>query len=248
MNGDHMLKRTPEPELMTEAEQAKAYAEADFETAHNHCVDLLHKLLGDLPKEGVALDLGCGPGDVTVRVARSLPHWKFVGVDGSDAMLAHGGALIAKHSSDDDDANKDGDKGMPGAPLKDRIRLLKAYLPLDPIEGGPFDLVFSNSLLHHLVDPGVLWQSVKAYAPPGTPVFVMDLMRPDSASRVEEMVDLYAKDEPEILRRDFLYSLHAAYTIDEVKTQLRLAGLSGFTTKAVSDRHFVVYGNMPAID
>lgn len=229
-----MLKRTPEPELMTEAEQAKAYAEADFETAHNHFVGLMHKLLGDLPQTGVALDLGCGPGDVTVRVARSLPDWNIVGVDGSDAMLEHGATLIAQREADD-------------GPIKDRIRLLKAYLPLDPIEGGPFSLVFSNSLLHHLIDPGVLWESVKAYAPPKTPVFVMDLMRPDSAERVEEMVDLYAKDEPEILQRDFQYSLHAAYTIDEVNTQLRSAGLSGFTTKAVSDRHLVAFGVVPEI-
>ncbi len=226
------MDRTPEPELMTDEAQAKAYAEADFEVPHNHFVTLLHEHLGDLPSRGVALDLGCGPADVTIRVARSLPEWTFVGVDGSDAMLDYGHTLIARH---------DGEDAAP-SPLKDRISLVKAYLPLDSVGGGPFALVFSNSLLHHLADPAVLWTSIAKFVPPKTPCFVMDLMRPASAASAEEMVETYSKDEPEVLKRDFLYSLHAAYTTDEVASQVAAAGLQGLNVKAVSDRHLVVFG------
>ena len=73
-------------------------------------------------------------------------------------------------------------------------------------------------------------------------MFVMDLMRPQSISEAERMVEEYSADEPQVLREDFFLSLKAAFRVEEVEEQLREAGLSHLQVEAVTDRHLVVYG------
>jgi len=52
------MQRIPEPELMTDQEQAIAYANADFEEPHNHFITLLKEAVGGkLPESGRAVDL-----------------------------------------------------------------------------------------------------------------------------------------------------------------------------------------------
>ena len=64
------MKRIPEPELMDETAQAEAYAHADFDEPHNHCIELLKQALADrLPAHGRALDLGCCAADISIRFA-----------------------------------------------------------------------------------------------------------------------------------------------------------------------------------
>jgi hypothetical protein len=90
----------------------------------------------------------------------------------------------------------------------------------------------------------VLWDTVRRATATGGWVFVMDLMRPRDQTQAKRFVDLYAAGEPEILRRDFFNSLLAAYRLDEVRTQLRTAGLDHFQSEAASDRHLIVWGRV----
>ena len=73
-------------------------------------------------------------------------------------------------------------------------------------------------------------------------VFVMDLMRPATEDKARWMVQAYAAEEPEVLRHDFFHSLKAAYTIAEVKAQLKRAELEHLQVEATSDRHLIVVG------
>ena len=219
-----MLPRTPEPELMTEIEQARAYAHADFAAPHDHFVEIMIAAHAPVAAAGVALDLGCGPADITIRVAKALPNWIFDGLDGSEAMLEFGRQALTREG------------------LAERINLVKAFLPGDVAPLSAYDFVFSNSLLHHLHAPQVLWDAVRTYTKPHAPVLVMDLMRPVSSSDAERMVEQYSGNEPEILKRDFLNSLHAAFTIDEVREQLATAQLAHLVVEAVSDRHLTISG------
>jgi ubiquinone/menaquinone biosynthesis C-methylase UbiE len=219
------MERIPEPELMNEAEQARAYAEADFTEPHARCIELLQHALPHLPQTGAALDLGCGSGDVTLRLARALPGWKVDGLDGSPAMLHYGYEAIHQ------------------AGLTAQITLHSAYLPNGDAPCAHYDLIFSNSLLHHLADPMALWQSVHRWAKPNTAIFIMDLMRPDSAKTASQLVDQYAANEPDILRRDFYNSLLAAYRPNEVQVQIQQAHLDYLEMKPVSDRHFILWGH-----
>ena len=84
------MDRVPEPELMLYEEQARAYASADFAEPHSRFVALLKERLPQLPSAGRALDLGCGPGDISRRFARSFSDWTVDAVDGSPAMIELG--------------------------------------------------------------------------------------------------------------------------------------------------------------
>ena len=218
-----LLKRTPEPELMNERLQAEAYAEADFAEPHQHCVDSCMRVHGAF--HGRVLDLGCGPGDVLSRYARSNPQAHFTGIDGAEVMLG-----LARETLD-------------SMGVSDRVDLEQHYLPSESLEGHTFDAVVSNSLLHHLADPEVLWQTVRAAGRSKAPIFVMDLMRPDSAEMVDKLVTKYASGAPTILVRDFRASLHAAYRVEEVRAQVAAAGLK-LTVESISDRHLAAWGTL----
>ena len=102
--------------------------------------------------------------------------------------------------------------------------------------------LLSNSLLHHLDDPDVLWQTIQHCARPGAALCLMDLARPASATAVDTLIAAYAADAPDVLRRDFRNSLCAAYSPTEVAAQLRHTGLRGCVVRTVSDRHLAVIG------
>ena len=217
-----MLERTPEPELMDEAEQAAAYAGADFEASHGAIVDALVARLPDFPATGHVLDIGCGPGDISIRVARRFPGVRVDGIDGDEAMLAPGRERIEREG------------------LGERVGLYRVMLPDEAPPRSGYDAVISNSLLHHLHDPMVLWRVVAETARSGAPVFIADLARPKDEAAVDALVaDMAA--EPEVLQRDFRASLHAAFTVDEVRGQLRAAGLE-LAVESIDDHHLVVWG------
>lgn len=220
-----MMQRVPEPELMLDSEQVLAYARADFSAPHEHFIELFRERFGN-QVSGRVLDLGCGPGDICRRFANAFPACTLLGLDGSQPMLALGQA-------DTRDAG-----------LGDRIEFHCGRLPETDLPER-FDTLISNSLLHHLDDPQVMWQSLCEYGKPGAQVFVMDLLRPASLEQAEALVANYASDEPDILQHDFYHSLLAAWRPDEVSLQLQEHGLSQLQIEVVSDRHFIVHGKLP---
>lgn len=221
------MKRIVEPELMNEAAQAKAYAEADFESAHRRYPELFAQKFPRRPKRALVLDLGCGPCDVTIRFARTNPGYRFHAVDGSAAMLRYGRAALARHTG-----------------LARRIKLLHGFIPGARLPLRRYDMILSSSFLHHLHDPQVLWRTVRQCSRPGTYVFVPDLRRPPTRAAARALARKYSGGEPAVLRRDFLNSLLAAFTPAEVRRQLSAAGLRGLHVERISDRHLLVYGRV----
>lgn len=214
------MQRLPEPELMLDEAQVRAYADADFEAPHSHFMELLIARFNDQLPTGRALDLGCGSGDISRRFAAAFPGWRIDAIDGSAAMLD-----AARTITPDD------------AP----IRYIEARLPVSLT--GRYDMIFSNSLLHHLADPAVLWSTIRNGANRGCRVFVMDLLRPGDRATAEILVAQYAADEPPVLQNDFFHSLLAAYEEAEITAQLCRAGLS-LHVEAVSDRHVITWGDV----
>jgi ubiquinone/menaquinone biosynthesis C-methylase UbiE len=219
------MQRVPEPELMDDPEQALAYARADFSEPHEHFISLFREHCGE-PGKATVLDLGCGPGDICRRFARAFPDCHIHAVDASTPMLELG-------RSD-----------SRAARLHQRIDFIHARLPVAELPAAPYDVIISNSLLHHLGDPQILWQSLVRFGRPSTQIFVMDLLRPESTRRAAELVEKYADGEPEVLQTDFYNSLCAAYTPDEVMAQLRSQGLGTLKVTTASDRHFIVWGRL----
>ncbi|HSS65798.1 MAG TPA: class I SAM-dependent methyltransferase [Gammaproteobacteria bacterium] len=222
------MKRTPEPELMDIPAQAKAYAEADFSESNALFVELFRAAWGDAPARGRVLDLGCGPADIPIRIARAYPELTIDAIDGSESMLRCARDAVEK------------------AGMSQRINLTRLRLPDERLETASYGAVISNSLLHHLADPNDLWETVARCAALGAAVVVMDLMRPDDEAAADRLVAAYASDAPEVLRQDFRASLCAAYTPDEVSAQLEATVLAQLRPRRVSDRHWAVAGRLAA--
>ena len=216
------MKRTLEPELMDDSEQALAYARADFEKENQGFVDRFREYFPEFI-EGHILDLGCGPGDIPVRFARALPLCRITGIDASEPMIGLAGMAVKQ------------------AGLVDRIAFrCERFQGL--LLGELADAAVSNSLLHHVPNPLQLWYRLRQVVKSGSPVLVMDLLRPDSPEEAQAIVDRYAAQEPEILRRDFYCSLLASFTEDEVAAQLAEMNMSRLMIDVVDDRHWVVSG------
>lgn len=219
------MRRVAEPELMDDAAQARAYAEADFSEAHQGYVDRFRQTFPrSVPKRVV--DLGCGPGDITLRFWRAWPQCSILAVDGAGAMLALARRAVA------------------AAKATDHIQLQQAVLPAENLPAAAFDTVLSNSLLHHLAEPSVLWNTIRHCAGNGACIWVMDLLRPRDEARLAALVSQYTANAPPVLQHDFRCSLMAAYTVEELQAQLQQAGLSTLSVQAVSDRHVQVSGQL----
>jgi trans-aconitate methyltransferase len=221
------VDRVPEPELMDDPAQALAYAREDFSEPNALFVEQFMALQGP-SFEGRMLDLGCGPADISLRLARAYPQARIDALDGSEAMLA-----FAREALDASDVA-----------VRVRVDLICACLPWPHLPPQSYHALVSNSLLHHLHRPDVLWETLHQCARPGAAVAIMDLMRPDSVEGVERVVETYASTAPEILRRDFRNSLFAAFTPEEVRDQLCSAGLHSLRVEPVSDRHLLVSGRL----
>ena len=222
------MQRVPEPEeLMDDQVQAQAYAEADFDEPNRRFVDLLERQAQNRRLLGRLLDLGCGPADIPLALAERHPELQIDALDGAPAMLVQARRRIDTQPE-----------------CAKRIQLICDYLPSDRLASLGYDWVVSNSLLHHLADPAILWQTLRQCARPGATVLVMDLARPHSQVTLDALVETYAADAPEVLRRDFRNSLQAAYRVEEVADQLHFAGLPKLHVAMVSDRHLAVRGRL----
>lgn len=222
------MRRRPEPELMDSEAQTRAYAQADFEAANSLFTEQFQQHFPDLPPAGEMADLGCGPGDITLRMAALYPGWQITGLDAGPNMLKLAQARLQNSNA------------------ASRVRFRLTYLPDAGLPAHSWQALISNSLLHHLPNPRILWDSVLRLGAPGAAVQVMDLMRPDSEAAAQRLVDEYAAGAPDVLREDFYNSLLAAYTPVEISAQLLNAGLDRLKIETPSDRHWTVSGRLQA--
>ena len=216
------MNRVLEPELMDDPLQAKAYAEADFSAENQRFVELFLEYFPEF-SHGHVFDLGCGPGDIPVRLARALPDCRITGIDASRPMIELAEQAISK-------------AGVAGRVAVQCERFQ------DLAGANQADAVISNSLLHHLPNPLQFWHKLRLFVKPGSPVLVMDLLRPESPEAAQAIVDQYAGGAPEILHRDFYNSLLAAFTEDEIGAHLAQMNLTRLLIDVPDDRHWVVGG------
>jgi len=119
---------------------------------------------------GRAVDLGCGPGELTAELHRRTRAAKTVGIDSSEAMLAK----AAPHA---------------GGGLSFERGDIAAFAPTEPLE-----LVFSNAALHWVPDhPALLARLTRFVAPGGQLAFQVPDNWEHASHRAAEEV---AAEEP----------------------------------------------------
>jgi ubiquinone/menaquinone biosynthesis C-methylase UbiE len=198
------------------------------------------------------LDLGTGPGDIPIRLIRRRfapqriselpppaanlpplthpgsmglrPVWTITAIDASAAMLRLARAAVRQ------------------AGMDATIFLVRADAKRLPFADGSFDVIMSNSILHHVADVDAFWSETRRVGRPGAFLFLRDLARPSSDAAARAIVDQYAGGESALLREEFHRSLLSAYTPAEVRAQLERAGLPALQVAISSDRHLDAWG------
>ena len=137
------MERVPEPELMEVKEQVISYDEADFSEGEVNLINqinhyLLRKniFLGD---KDLIVDLGCGPGNISEKLAIKWPNTEVVGIDGSKEMI-----LRAAHNK----AISKNQKNLKN--LRYICTDIKNITLTDLLFKKEISLLVSNSLIHHI--------------------------------------------------------------------------------------------------
>jgi ubiquinone/menaquinone biosynthesis C-methylase UbiE len=212
------LQRILEPEVMDTERDALEYDAMDFAEVNLAFVLRAAELA---PAEGTVLDLGTGTARIPVLfLQRCRAPLAVHAVDLSSEMLRIG----LRHVHE--------------AGLDDRITLQCADAKRLPFPDGAFDMVISNSLVHHLPEPGGFVHEVARVVRPGGGIFLRDLLRPESPEELDELVRRYAGDADAYQQKLYRDSLHAALTIPEVRALIADAGLEGVDVLRSSDRHW----------
>ena len=214
---------------MSDDAEARAYQAANFGDVDQPYVEHLLALLRNRPRPRPRprikiLDLGTGPADIPIRIARQLPNAHIIALDASAAMLA-----LAKQ------------KISPREGARPIISLIRSDAKLLPFHDSTFDAVISNSLLHHLSDPISFWKEIRRVTKPKAVVLVQDLFRPPSRITARALMHKHAAHESKLLQQLFYQSLLAAFTPAEVRHQLDKANL-GLAISTIDDRHIVIEG------
>jgi 2-polyprenyl-3-methyl-5-hydroxy-6-metoxy-1,4-benzoquinol methylase len=212
------MQRELEPEVMDTPDEAVAYDQMDHSEVNRRFVDDLLSAWGSIDSKVEVVDLGTGTALIPIELCRRDARIHVVAVDAAEHMLEVAGANIAR------------------AGYGDRIRLELADAKQQ--SAGTYDVVMSNSLVHHLPEPAMFFDRAAALVRPGGMLFVRDLFRPASEAEWHRLIDLYTAGESDHARQMFAESLRAALTLDEVRELVAARGFDPASVTATSDRHW----------
>jgi ubiquinone/menaquinone biosynthesis C-methylase UbiE len=205
------MPRVPEPEVMDDSSEVEAYSSAAGQ-AHLNAVDdsLVERALKlvNRRERGSALDIGTGPGQIVIKLARLLAQWKFTGVDRSPGMIG---------KSQENLASADGD-------LAQRVEFQVADGNRLPFPDRSFDLVLCNSVLHHLAKPAKLLSEMARLASPKGAILLRDLRRPGRFSYPLH-VRWHGRHYSGVMYQLYRDSVRSAYTVEELQRLVDSAAL-----------------------
>jgi ubiquinone/menaquinone biosynthesis C-methylase UbiE len=173
------------------------------------------------------LDLGTGTALIPIDICRRTSACRVLAVDLATHMLALARQNIA------------------AAGFASRIQLDQIDAKALRFADGQFDVVISNSIIHHIPEPMRSLQEAVRVCKPGGLLFFRDLLRPDDESTVLRLVQAYAGSENAHSQQMFADSLHAALSLDEIRRLLVQLGFPADSVQATSDRHWTWIGWKP---
>ena len=213
------ISRIPEPEIMADEEEAEAYASA---TALRHLEALDDSFVDQVlqlgVEKGMVLDLGTGPGQIPIKLALRNPSLIIHAIDLSDAMLRKAAM----------DANRWG--------VEMRILFNYGDVKRTAYDGGLFDVVLCNSVLHHVPDPVQLIREMARVCKPSGALLLRDLRRPNRLI-YRYHVRQHGRNYEGKMRELFEASVRSAYTLRELRECVRLSGVAGLEVMRMGPAH-----------
>jgi ubiquinone/menaquinone biosynthesis C-methylase UbiE len=213
------MDRILEPEVMDTWLEATAYDAMDFGAVNMAFVVDAIALDPDAVK---VLDLGTGTARIPILMCQQRPQYLITGVDLAQSML-----II-------------GQRNIEEAKLTQRIKLERVDSKKMPYPDLEFDMLVSNSLVHHLPDPFSFFQELKRLVKPGGAILIRDLIRPDDDRLVNDLVSKLGQDYDARQQQLFHDSLKAALTLAEVQNLIDRVGLTQVTLTQSSELHWTI--------
>lgn len=211
------MQRVLEPEVMDTPEEAVEYDAMDFTEVNTAFADRAIHLGSPIAN---VLDAGTGTARIPLLICQRCPQWQIIGIDLAQSML------------------EIGLKNVKEAGLEQQIRLELVDAKQLPYSNGQFDIVISNSLIHHLPNPLPFLKELKRVLKPSGAILIQDLIRPPSEAIMNTIVESIGSEYDEHQKMLFRDSLHAAFTLDEVNQLISDAGLERVAVYQSSDRHW----------
>jgi ubiquinone/menaquinone biosynthesis C-methylase UbiE len=211
------MQRILEPEVMDSPEEAIEYDAMDFTEINTA---FAKEAIALAPVKATVLDAGTGTARIPIIISQLRPQWQIIAIDMADSML------------------EIGQKNIFNANCQEQIKLEKVDAKNLPYQSQKFDLVISNSLIHHLRDPLPFLQEIKRVLKPDGGIFFRDLFRPDSEEIIETMVTAINPNFSPRQAQLFKDSLHAAFTLAEIEDLIKRSGLENVKIYQSSERHW----------
>jgi ubiquinone/menaquinone biosynthesis C-methylase UbiE len=213
------MDRILEPEVMDTWLESTAYDAMDFAAVNtvfaNDAIELD-------PYAIKILDVGTGTARIPILMCQQRNQYLITGVDLAQSML-----II-------------GQRNVEEAGLNQRIRLERVDSKRMPYPNLEFDMLVSNSLVHHLPDPLSFFKEIKRLVRPGGAILIRDLIRPDNDTIANDLVAQIGSDYDVRQQQLFHDSLKAALTLDEVRSLIDRVGLIQVELSQSSDLHWTI--------
>ena len=221
-----MIPRTLEPEVMDTPAEAADYDRMDHAAVNRA---FAADFLAAWPvRAGEVLDVGTGTAQIPIELCRQAVGFTVRAVDAAAEML------------------KLADANIQAAGLGTRIGTELVDAKVLPHPASRFTAVVSNSIVHHIPEPALVFAEMVRVCQPHGALFVRDLLRPESAAEVERLVELHAAGANADQKQLFRQSLYAALTVAEVRAVVGPLGFAADMVAQTSDRHWTWSAHKPS--
>jgi ubiquinone/menaquinone biosynthesis C-methylase UbiE len=124
--------------------------------------EIARAIAAEAPEGGTVVDLGCGPGEVLVRLATLAPSLHLTGVDLDAHMVARAQRKAERRP----------------IPADRRQGFVVADAAMLPFADHSVDLVVSSYAVHHLPDPDTARAEIMRVLKPGAKAIIWDVVSP----------------------------------------------------------------------
>lgn len=212
------MQRVLEPEVMDSWEEAVEYDAMDFIEVNSAFAQRVIEL--GPPCSAKILDAGTGTARIPVLLCQTYSYWQVFGIDMAKNMLQIGYHHVEQ------------------AGLQQQIVLELVDAKQLPYQDGYFEMVISNSLVHHLPNPLPFFAEISRVLKPNGAILIRDLIRPADEETMNDLVESIGTEYDTHQKKLFHDSLNAALTLDEVNYLISQTDLQGVTVHQSSDRHW----------